>query len=109
MIKWLKSRWSMKPTGETFTDMVSWDIVKYWEDCYGDRWMAVNKWGFRVKFENKMVKLSGLNPMWEIDEVVNYLLDNRYDGVINDLTPAPNIEYGISDLYDVWDNLKRIL
>jgi hypothetical protein len=47
--------------------------------------------------------------MWEIDEVVNYLLDNGYEGVINDLTPSPNIEYDISDLYDVWDRLKTIL
>jgi hypothetical protein len=39
----------MKQTGEYFTDMVSWDIVHYWVDCYGDKWMAVNKWGFRVK------------------------------------------------------------
>jgi hypothetical protein len=41
----------MKPTGQSFTDLVSWDIVRYWVDCYGDRWMAVNKWGFRVKCE----------------------------------------------------------
>ena len=39
----------MKPTGQSFTDMVSWDIVGFWVDCYGDEWMAVNKWGFRVK------------------------------------------------------------
>jgi hypothetical protein len=109
MIKYLKSRWSMKPTGQSFTDVVVGDSVRFWVDCYGDEWMAVDKWGFRVKCENKMVKLSGLNPMWEIDEVVNYLLDNGYVGVINDLTPSPNIEYDISDLYDVWDNLKRIL
>jgi hypothetical protein len=56
-----------------------------------------------------MLELSRLNPMWEIDEVINYLLDNRYDGVINDLTPSPNIEYDISDLFYVWDNLKQIL
>jgi hypothetical protein len=56
-----------------------------------------------------MVELSKLDPMWEIDEVVNFLLDNGYDGVLNDLTSVPNIEYDISDLYDVWDMLKTIL
>jgi hypothetical protein len=49
MIKALKSRWTMKPTGSSFMDVVTWDLVQYWEDCYGDRWMAVSKWGFRVK------------------------------------------------------------
>lgn len=39
----------MKPTGQSFTDIVNWDIVRFWVDCYGDEWMAVNKWGFRVK------------------------------------------------------------
>jgi hypothetical protein len=48
-----------------------------------------------------------MNPIWKIDEVVNFLLDNGYDGVVNDLTPLPNIMYDISDLYDVWDNLKK--
>lgn len=52
MIKIIKSRWSMKPTGESFMDVVTWELVQYWVDCYGDRWMAVNKWGFRSKCEN---------------------------------------------------------
>ncbi len=41
----------MKLTGEYFTDVVAGDLVRCWEDCYGDRWMAVSKWGFRVKCE----------------------------------------------------------
>lgn len=49
MIKKLKSRFTMKPTGAAFTDLVTWDVVHYWEDCYGEVWMAVSKWGFRVK------------------------------------------------------------
>jgi hypothetical protein len=39
----------MKPTGESFMDVVTSELVHHWVDCYGDRWMAVNKWGFRVK------------------------------------------------------------
>jgi hypothetical protein len=39
----------MKPTGSSFVDTVDLNIVRFWVDCYGDEWMAVNKWGFRVK------------------------------------------------------------
>jgi hypothetical protein len=49
MIKSFKSRWTMKPTGASFMDVVTLDLVQYWEDCYGDKWMAVSKWGFRIK------------------------------------------------------------
>jgi hypothetical protein len=108
IIKNLKSRWSMKPTGQSFTDVVTYDKVQFWKDCYGDEWMAVSKFGDRVKCENKMVELSKMNPMWEIDEVVNYILDNGYDGIVNDCT-HPNVNYGIDDLYDNWDKLKQIL
>jgi hypothetical protein len=51
MIKKLKSRFTMNPTGESFTDIVTWDTVKYWVDCYNQKWMAVSKWGFRVKID----------------------------------------------------------
>lgn len=49
MIKNIKSRMSMVETGSSFTDVVTGDSVRFWMDCYGDEWMAVNKWGFRVK------------------------------------------------------------
>ena len=49
MIKVLKSRRTMKQTGEYFIDVVTGGIVFYWVDCYGERWMAERKWGFRVK------------------------------------------------------------
>jgi L-arabinose isomerase len=49
MNNWLKSRWSMKQTGNSFRDIVTGDSVRDWVDCYGDKWMAVSKWGFRVK------------------------------------------------------------
>jgi hypothetical protein len=39
----------MKPTGKTFMDVVTLDIVKYWVDCYGDEWIAVSNWGVRIK------------------------------------------------------------
>ena len=39
----------MKPTGVSFTDMVTLERVRIWKDCYGDEWMALNKWGFRIK------------------------------------------------------------
>ena len=40
---------SMIETGDSFRDVVTGDSVRFWMDCYGDEWMAVNKWGFRVK------------------------------------------------------------
>jgi hypothetical protein len=56
-----------------------------------------------------MIELSKLDPTWEIDELINFLLDNGIDTVINDLTLPPNVEYEISDLCNVWENLKKIL
>ena len=49
MIKWFKSRWSMKPTGKSFYDSIGGDEVRYWVDCYGTEWMGVSRWGFRVE------------------------------------------------------------
>jgi hypothetical protein len=49
MIKWFKSRWSMKPTGKSFYDSIGGDLVRYWVDCYGTEWMGVSRWGFRVE------------------------------------------------------------
>jgi hypothetical protein len=49
MIKWFKSRWSMKPTGKSFYDSIGGDEVRYWVDCYDVEWMGVSRWGFRVK------------------------------------------------------------
>lgn len=57
-----------------------------------------------------MIELSKLNPIWEIDEVVNFVLDNRYDGVVNDMMDNPtNLHYDIDDLYQMWDILKELL
>jgi hypothetical protein len=39
----------MEKTGQAFTDMVNRGVVYYWIDCYGHRWMAETKWGFRVR------------------------------------------------------------
>lgn len=42
----------MVPTGKSFRDVVTGDTVRFWVDCDGVEWMAVNKWGFRVKTKN---------------------------------------------------------
>lgn len=49
MIKSLKSRFTMKQTGEYFIDIVSINPVFYWVDCYDEMWMAERRWGVRVK------------------------------------------------------------
>ena len=56
-----------------------------------------------------MIELSKLNPLWESDEVINFLLDNGYNTVVNDLTPAPQIQYDYSDMYQVWNKLRTII
>jgi hypothetical protein len=48
-MRWLKSRWSMRNTGNAFRDTISWNQVYRWVDCYGDEWLAESRWGFRVK------------------------------------------------------------
>lgn len=57
----------------------------------------------------KLFPLSKLNKKMSLGEVLNILIDNNYEGVINDLTLAPNIEYSLDDLFTVWDNLKQCL
>ena len=50
MMKWLKSRWTMKFRGFAFTDVVSGKHVYYYKDCFGDWWMSdTHRFGFRVK------------------------------------------------------------
>ena len=49
MIKYLKSVFSMKKTGRSFYDSVGGNVVNYWKDCFGDEYMAVNRFGMRVK------------------------------------------------------------
>ena len=49
MIKWLKSRLSMKVTKRVgFLDIVSGNYVRYWVDCYGVEFMSVYKFSHRV-------------------------------------------------------------
>jgi hypothetical protein len=57
----------------------------------------------------KTIELSKLNPKWEIDEVVNYLLDNGCDSVVDDTMEQIAAVYLYEEMYDVWDNLKRLI
>jgi hypothetical protein len=41
----------MKLIGNSFRDVVTGEIVRYWIDCYGTRWLAVSKYGFRVNLD----------------------------------------------------------
>lgn len=56
MFKIIKSRWTMKPTGQSFYDSIAGEDVKFWVDCYGVEWMAVSKWGMRVSRINQKIK-----------------------------------------------------
>lgn len=50
MIKNLISRWTMvKITRAPFYDIVSGDMIYYWQDCYFEQYMAASKWSNRIK------------------------------------------------------------
>jgi hypothetical protein len=57
----------------------------------------------------KTVRLSELDPNWDCDEVVNYMLDNGYDIVENDTIGPPHVEYEYSDMYEYWEGLKNFI
>jgi hypothetical protein len=58
-----------------------------------------------------MVELSKLNPIWESDEVVNFMFDNGYTGIVNDMMDdmGLNLYYEADDVYELWNNLKTLL
>jgi len=46
---WIKSRWTMRKTGNSFWDSIGSKKIYQWQDCYSDVWLANWRWGFRVK------------------------------------------------------------
>lgn len=54
----------------------------------------------------KTIELSKLNPKLDIDEVVNFLLDNGYDSVADDTMEEVELIYLYDEMYDVWNRLK---
>lgn len=54
---------------------------------------------------SKFCLLSEIDPDFSYEQVIDYLLDNRYIGILNDNT---GVEYELVDLRDVWHNLKKI-
>jgi len=57
------------------------------------------------------IKLSLLftHTQGTLQEVIDFCLDNKIDTIINDFSPRPPyVEYSLSDLEYVWDNLKRL-
>lgn len=55
----------------------------------------------------KTIELSKLNPKWEADEVVSFLLDNGYDSIVDDTMASTEVVYLYDEMYDVWSNLKQ--
>jgi hypothetical protein len=51
-----------------------------------------------------MKKLKNLSEVRnsKLEDVLNELLDEDYEGIINDLTPEPNVEYSLDDLIKIW-------
>ena len=48
-MSWIKSRWTMRKTGNSFYDSIGGEVIYQWQDCYNDVWLAGSRWGFRVK------------------------------------------------------------
>lgn len=54
----------------------------------------------------KTIELSKLNPKLDIDEVVNFLLDNGYDSIVDDTLNQIEVVYLYDEMYDKWNELK---
>lgn len=53
------------------------------------------------------VFISKLNMNSSKEEIINYMLDNDILAIINDFCPEPHIEYEISDIEGVWNDIKK--
>ncbi len=52
--------------------------------------------------------LSKLDKKYNLEELLDYLIDNNYVGIINDLTNEPHIEYDLDDLIVVWNKFEKL-
>lgn len=50
MLKKIRSRLTMVIKDTLFYDHVEHRNVLLWEDCYGQEWMAISKYGFRIPY-----------------------------------------------------------
>lgn len=48
-MSWIKSRWTMRKTGNEFYDNIAGMVIYQWVDCYSDVWLAGSRWGYGVK------------------------------------------------------------
>ena len=96
----------MKPTGNSFRDVVTGDSVRDWIDCYEVEWMAVNKWGFRVRKNKNLIELSKLSPVLNSDEVMNFLIAYGCDGILDDISINQGEIYQLEEIPNKWNSLK---
>ena len=54
------------------------------------------------------VNLSELDKTVPLQDILNYMLDNKYTVVVNDYPPLPHIEYSIDDLFTVWERIRQV-
>jgi hypothetical protein len=40
----------------------------------------------------------------QLKDIINELIDEGYEGIVNDLTAPPNVEYSLDELLLVWDD-----
>lgn len=52
--------------------------------------------------------LSKLDKKYNLEELLNYLIDNNYIGIVNDLTNEPHVEYDLQDLVVIWNKFEKL-
>ncbi len=58
IIRWFRSRFTMRFLDFAFTDVVSGEAVNYYVDCHGIKWMANSRFdSFRVKVNEEEERL----------------------------------------------------
>lgn len=61
----------------------------------------------------RLTQLPRQAKYWTVQNFINWALENKHDGIINDRIPVkPYQEYTLAELVDnsyLWDNLQRIM
>ncbi len=54
------------------------------------------------------IELSKVPMGLDVEGLIDWMLDKGYTTIINDFTRY-RVEYDLSDLYDVWDNIRSAI
>lgn len=59
-------------------------------------------------YHPKHRKMSKINfkDFKELEDLINYCLENDIHTLLNDYSPEPWVEYSLSDMYEVWEQFR---